>query len=137
MVSQLTWRRYAWRFAVEKLCDVAPLAEPKTATLLLESKSIPALTHSCGQLVVSVAGNGALYLNSELAGTVDDPGALSEMLRTIIECREEPRFYVCAESVRWLEPDISRPVPEYRQTLKTVYIKASACGELWQGSGSD
>jgi biopolymer transport protein ExbD len=104
-------------FAIDKLYDIASPAELKAATVLPESESTSPLAHTCGHLVVSVSDDDSLYLNRELAGTLDDPAALSAMLRTIFELRQELHVYRPA-------PDISATVPLERRTEKTVYIKA-------------
>lgn len=104
-------------FAVEELCDVAPMTELKTATLIASPELAPAGVHACGHLVVALDSNGIVYLNRKETGTLNDTSALTELLRKIFELREQLQVYVPA-------PDISSTVPEDRKIDKTVFIRA-------------
>jgi biopolymer transport protein ExbD len=104
-------------YAIEKIYDTEPPAEFKPPTLLAGPLSVPAGVHSCGYLQVTVTSDGALYLRGQEAGTLSDTSALTKMLGTIFEQREELHAYMPST-------DISSAIPERWQIERTVFIKA-------------
>lgn len=102
--------------AVDKVyCEVG--VDLKTSPIFPDAHSGALPVHSCRHVVVSITANGALNLNSIPIGTLNDTVALTAMLRTLFERREDLHLYVPS-------PELSSRVPEYRQIEKTVYIKA-------------
>ena len=93
-----------------------PALDVNTSTVLPDPASDRSLS-SCGRLVVTVTADGALNLNTTPTGTLNDTRALTAKLRRVFAEREEWHAYVPG-------PALSSRVPEYRQIVRAVYIRA-------------
>jgi biopolymer transport protein ExbD len=102
-------------FAVDKVYN-DPVVDAKVSTFMLEGHSIVRKGH-CGRLIVSVTEEGALDLNGEPMGSLDDTSVLSERLTAILDERVAIHAYV--DSL-----DLPLRLPEDRTVEKTVQIKA-------------
>jgi biopolymer transport protein ExbD len=89
------------------------------ATLMWqEPQLIPPYVNSCGHLIVTIASDRKLNLNSKEKGTLDDPGDLLWTLRQAFRVRTEMHVYRH-------ETEATSDLPEDQRIDKTVYVKAS------------